>query len=90
MKLLGLVINKGVGMIDYLRQMFHYMNTEEACNYGFTHYGSFYGIPVYLTEGGTPMISVKFGLMEYVMDFAEIVKNCLNIEGVEIKYKGKL
>ncbi len=77
-------------MIKYLKSLFHYMSKEEAKSHGFTHYGSFYSIPVYLTEGDNPMISVKFGLAEYLMDFAEIVKNCLGIQGAHIIYKGTI
>ncbi len=70
--------------------MFKYMSASTAKGYGFTHYGSFYGIPVYLTEGDNPMISVKIGFMEYIMDLAEIVKNGLGVQGAHVVYKGKL
>ena len=50
---------------------FGYINAAQALELGFTHHGSCFGIPVWMTvdvEGG-PMVATKLELMERVMTF---------------------
>ena len=49
--------------------MFGYMTKKEALELGFTHNGTYYGIPIYITPGEYPRVSVKFLPFEYVFDF---------------------
>ena len=69
-----------------------YMTKKEAMGYGFTHEGTMYGIPVYVGNitDYSPMISVKCILMEYVLDFAEVVFNAMRFEATEIKIEKEL
>lgn len=70
--------------------MLGYMTKQDARNLGFTHYGSLYSIPVYLTEGSNPNVTVKHPVMEYVLDFAEAIARSMQVSEYEIKYKGQL
>lgn len=45
-----------------------FMTKHEALSEGFTHHGSYYGIPLWMTETDEPMICPKHILLEPVMD----------------------
>lgn len=47
--------------------MFGFMTKDEALKAGFTHHGSYYGIPLWITDSETPMVATKWEPLEYVM-----------------------
>lgn len=49
--------------------MIGYMTNKEAIGHGFTHNGTYYWIPIYITPGEYPMVSVKFLPFEFLFDF---------------------
>ena len=52
-----------------------YINEKEALDAGFTHHGSYFGIPCWLADidGEGMMVQPKFHFLEYVFDlFVEI------------------
>ncbi len=56
--------------------MLGYMTEKQALEHGFTHHGSYYGIPVWIadaTEDGL-MVAAKWAPMEYIMTMAHYVE----------------
>lgn len=59
--------------------MFGYVTKKEAKQHGFTHNGSYYGIPLWI--GGDeecPMIASKFTLLDPVMDLFFHIEGFIN------------
>jgi hypothetical protein len=54
--------------------MLGYMTKKEALAIGFTHHGSYYGIPVWITEDYFPMVAAKWSPLEYVMTLFHYVE----------------
>ena len=62
--------------------MFGYMTAREALAAGFTHHGSYYGVPCWIGGLDTPpsewlMVATKWAPMEYVMTFFHHVEGTL-------------
>lgn len=47
--------------------MLGYMTKNEAKSYGFTHHGSYYGIPCWIAPNKGFMVATKWGPAEYLM-----------------------
>ena len=47
--------------------MLGYMNEKQAKEYGFTHYGKYYGIPIWMAPEKGMMIATKWTPLEYLM-----------------------
>ena len=47
---------------------FGWMTKVRAKDAGFTNHGSYYGIPLYITDDAAPMVCPKHVLLEPVMD----------------------
>ncbi len=48
--------------------MLGYMTAKEAVGHGFTHHGSYYGIPCWLSPGDPEFpVATKWAPMEYLM-----------------------
>lgn len=64
-----------------------YMTAKQAKEYGFTHSGSYYGIPIWMgcmDQADGPMIATKWEPMEYLMSlFHHIEGICHAIRGSE-------
>ncbi len=55
--------------------MLGYMTKKEALEFGFTHHGKYYGIPIWITaEDDAPMVATKWAPMEYVMTLFHYVE----------------
>ena len=54
--------------------MLGYMTAKEAVAAGFTHYGKYFGIPVWVTPDKDFMVATKWAPMEYVMAVAHYVE----------------
>lgn len=52
------------------------MNHKKAKEEGFTHYGSYYGIPVYLSEieSEAPVMAVKWNGFDFLLDMASHIE----------------
>lgn len=58
--------------------MLGYLTAKEALAEGFTHHGSYYGIPLWITDcDHSPMVAAKWAPMEFVMDIAHFVEQSL-------------
>lgn len=62
--------------------LFGYTTEKEAAEEGFTHHGSYYGIPLWMTEPkhdlDAPMVETKFTWMEPLMDVAHFIEGFLS------------
>ncbi len=47
--------------------MLGYMTQREALSYGFTHHGSYYGIPCWLAPDDDFMVATKWAPLEYLL-----------------------
>lgn len=66
--------------------MLGYMTEKEAKEYGFTHHGSYYGIPLWMGdfESEAPMIATKWSPLEHVMTIFHFIEGaCHAILGTE-------
>ena len=55
--------------------MLGYMTIKQAKALGFTHHGSYYGIPVYIGDvDGDFLVSAKWWPLDFVMDLASVVE----------------
>jgi hypothetical protein len=55
-----------------------YMTAKEAKAQGFTHHGSYFGIPVWIGNPGEEMlVATKWEPMEYLMTAAHVVEGFL-------------
>lgn len=70
--------------------MFGYMSKDTAINEGFTHYGKYYGIPIYLdlSDEEMPGIACKWSLMEPIFSLFTCIEIFLkdNFTDEEIAY----
>lgn len=57
--------------------MLGWMTKKQAIKEGFTHHGSYYGIPLYMTEGDMPIVCPKHYAFEYLMDLAMVIEGLL-------------
>lgn len=66
-------------MRERLLMLLGYMTACEALREGFTHHGSYYGIPVWVAEGGPDglMVATKWAPLEYVMTVFHYIEGLL-------------
>lgn len=57
--------------------MFGYMSADEARSNGFTNHGSYYGIPLWITDSDVPTVCTKWSWMEWMIDIAMHVEGFL-------------
>lgn len=50
---------------------------KEALDHGFTHHGSYFGIPMWMTDSESPLVTVKFSCMNVVFDMADQIEGFL-------------
>lgn len=50
---------------------------EQALEIGFTHHGSYFGIPLWMTDSEQPFITVKFSCMNSTFDMANQIEGFL-------------
>lgn len=61
--------------------MFGWRSAEDAKTLGFTHHGSYYGIPIYLGFKGepssddAPLVAVKWAPMDLVLDLFTVLED---------------
>lgn len=57
-----------------------YMTASEARASGFTHHGSYYGIPLWLgdLEGEAPLVATKFAPLELLMSVFHIIEGIVS------------
>lgn len=70
--------------------MLGYITPEKAKKFGFTHYGTRLGIPVYLTDSNEPVVSVKWAPMNFVLDVGEAIVQLSKPDSFQFVVKGKL
>lgn len=72
--------------------MLGYMTQKEAKREGFTHSGSYYGIPVWIAEPhGYCMVATKWAPLEYLMTlFHHIEGICHSLLGTEPSFMFKV
>jgi hypothetical protein len=58
--------------------MLGYMTKKEALTIGFTHHGSYYGIPIWISDDYIPMVAAKWAPMEYLMTFFHIMEGLMH------------
>lgn len=58
--------------------MLGYMNAKEALKQGFTHHGSYFGIPVWVAPNDEFMVATKWAPMEYLMTAAHYIEGFLH------------
>lgn len=66
--------------------MFGWRSADAAKTLGFTHHGSYFGIPLYLGFSGepgadpedAPMVAVKWAPLEWVMDIFTSIEGALD------------
>lgn len=52
--------------------IFGYMTAAEAVDEGFTHHGSYYGLPIWWGEmDGCPLVAVKWQPANFLMDWLQ-------------------
>lgn len=54
--------------------MLGYMTATQAKHHGFTHHGSYYGIPTWMTVDEEPMVATKWAPFESLMKLAHYVE----------------
>lgn len=54
--------------------MIGYMSPTEAKRHGFTHHGSYFGIPVWIAPNAGFMVATKWFPMEYVMSAFHVIE----------------
>lgn len=54
-----------------------YMTEKKAKQAGFTHYGSYYGIPCWIAPDADFMVATKWAPLEYVMSAAHVIEGLL-------------
>lgn len=59
--------------------MLGYMTEKQALKHGFSHHGSYYGIPIWIggIESGGPMVAVKWAPFDFLMDVASVIEGVL-------------
>ena len=57
--------------------MLGYMSAKEAKGNGFTHHGSYYGIPCWIAPESGFMVATKWAPMEFVMSIAHVIEQFL-------------
>jgi hypothetical protein len=57
--------------------MLGYMTKREAKVCGFTHHGSYFGIPLWMTDEEEPMVATKFEWMWPLMDVFHVIEGFL-------------
>lgn len=57
-------------MLSYLG----YMTESQAVSEGFTHHGSYYGIPVWMSDEEIPMVATKWRPLEPLMTLFHYVE----------------
>lgn len=71
-------------------KMTWYMSKAEALNEGFTHNGSYFGIPVYMTLENEPIVAAKFMPFEYLMPIFMHIEGFLgSLMGLEPVFRFK-
>lgn len=50
------------------------MTKKEALLNGFTHHGSYYGIPLWINPNNDFVVATKWLPMEYVMDLVHVIE----------------
>lgn len=56
-----------------------YMTASEALAEGFSHHGSYYGLPVWMNpDGEAPMVATKWALLEPVMTLFHYIEATCN------------
>lgn len=66
-------------MRERLLKLLGYMTAREALRDGFTHHGSYYGIPVWVAIDGPDglVVAAKWGPLEYVMTVLHYIEGIL-------------
>jgi len=57
--------------------MLGYLTEKEAKEHGFTHHGSYFCIPLWMTDEEEPMVATKFEWMEPLMDVFHHIEGLL-------------
>ncbi len=58
--------------------MLGYMTKEQAKGHGFTHHGSYYGIPCWLGDPeGSMMVATKWAPLEYLMTVFHVIEGVM-------------
>ncbi len=70
--------------------MLGYITPEKAKKFGFTHYGTRLGIPVYMTDSDEPTVCVKWTPMNIVLDLGEAIVQLSKPDSFEFIVKGEL
>lgn len=47
--------------------MLGYITEKQALEIGFTHHGSYYGIPIWISDDAYPLVAAKWAPMEYLI-----------------------
>jgi hypothetical protein len=66
--------------------MLGYMKAAQAKDYGFSHHGSYYGIPIWISDPGSdaPMVATKWAPTELLMSVLHHVERiCHAMRGTE-------
>lgn len=60
--------------------MFGYLTKDQAIRHGFTHKGSYFGVPIYLgsLETDCPMVAVRHVVFEPLMTIAGFIEGLLH------------
>lgn len=54
--------------------MLGYMTKKEALTLGFTHHGSYYGIPIWISDDDIPMVAAKWAPFELVISVVHYIE----------------
>ena len=61
-----------------------YITERRAAEYGFTHHGKYFGIPVWMTVDGCPMVAAKFAPCEYLITVGHYIEGFIRaMRGME-------
>lgn len=57
--------------------MLGYMTAKEAVSHGFTHHGSYYGIPCWIAPDAGFMVATKWAPLEHLMTIFHVIEGIL-------------
>lgn len=63
--------------------MLGYMTVKEAVSHGFTHHGSYYGIPCWIAPDAGFMVATKWAPLEHLMTIFHVIEGVIGVVFLE-------
>lgn len=61
--------------MNTIKNLFDHMTATQALENGFTHHGSYYGIPLWVAPGNSFMAATKWAAMEPVLSLFHVIES---------------